>query len=100
MTRPATSSEAGVGKAPRHEIAGEEGSGDAAGSMGIWPRRQVGRGWIELPAAIALLRGTGVSDGRNERSGHCRAGLAVRLQRDLTTGRKRGLGGPRSQPEW
>jgi NADH dehydrogenase FAD-containing subunit len=35
MTRPATSSEAGVGKAPRHEIAGGVGTVGAVGSMGI-----------------------------------------------------------------
>ena len=35
MTRPATRSETGVGKAPRHEIAGEWGTVGAAGAMGI-----------------------------------------------------------------
>jgi hypothetical protein len=35
MTRPATRSEIGVGKAPRHEIAREWGTVDAAGSMRI-----------------------------------------------------------------
>jgi len=40
---------AGVGKAPRHEIAGRRGTVGAAGCMGIWPRRQVGRGWIKAP---------------------------------------------------
>ena len=35
ITTPATSSEAGVGKAPRHEIAGEWATVGAAGSMGF-----------------------------------------------------------------
>ena len=78
MTRLATSSEAGVGKAPRHEIAGEWGAVGAAGSMGIWPRRQAGRGWIELPAPIALPRRMSVGEGRNEGSGRCRTRQAGR----------------------
>jgi hypothetical protein len=36
--------------------------------MGIWPRRQVGRGWIRAPAPIALPRRMGVGDGRAGRS--------------------------------
>ena len=35
MTRSATGWETGVGKAPRHEIAGDWGTIGAAGSMGI-----------------------------------------------------------------
>jgi hypothetical protein len=40
---------------------------------------------------IALPRRMGVGDGLNERSGRCRAGLAVRLRADLSTCSKRGL---------
>ena len=96
MTRLATSSEAGVGKAPRHEIAWGVGTVGAAGSMGIQPRRRAGRGWVESSAPIALRGRMGVGDGRNERSGGWRTGLAVRLRPDLSTGGKQGLCWPRA----
>ena len=45
ITSPATSSVAGVGKAPRHEIAGGEGTVGGAGAMGILAAAS---GWARL----------------------------------------------------
>ena len=79
VTSPQRARAAGVRKAPRHEIAGSRGTVSAAGSMGIWSRRQlIEVGSRRLPP-IALPRGMGLGDGPNERSGGCRTGLAVSI---------------------
>src|SRR6266567_812064 len=67
VQKPFTRSGAGVGKAPRHEIAGRWGTGGAAGAMGIWPRRE-SRGWSEDVDAVALPARMSARLGVNERT--------------------------------
>src|SRR6267154_1206069 len=77
VTRPSTRSGGRRLKSAKARNRGKWGTVGAAGSMAIWPRRQVGRGWVRAPAPIALPRRMGVGDGLDERSGRCPTGVAV-----------------------
>ena len=64
--------EAGVRKAPRHEIAGRGTPGGSAGAMGIWPRRTVREGAAAAGGSIGWRQHMGAGAGVN------------RLERDST----------------
>src|SRR6266446_9137962 len=86
MTGSPRANAAGVGKAPRHEIAVGSAPGGAACAMGIWPRREGWGGWTEVFELIASSQSIGVCVAVKER----RVGCAARLRTYVGTGRERG----------
>ena len=82
MTRPATGSETGVGKAPRHEIAGESAPSVPRALWGFSRGVRLGEVGSERPPQSLCLAGWVWVTGVNERSGRCPTGLAVRLRAD------------------
>jgi hypothetical protein len=88
MTRPATRSETGVGKAPRHEIAG---IGAPSVPRGLYGDLAAASGWARLDRIARghrIASRGGVDDGR---SGRCRSRLPVQLRADLAPRSKRRL---------
>ena len=80
--------EAGVRKAPMHEIAGSGARGECR-AMGIWRQRECGE--VEPRPAIRSprLEAWGVGTGVNERIAGCSTGFAVRPRAKFVGGHKR-----------